>query len=291
MSHRLSFLSSFTVALIVACSSSAKAADLVPDTTNLVKATLHADAAAVVPGSEFKLGIHLKMKPHWHTYWVNPGESGEATKVKFTAPAGFEFGAVQWPLPQSIESFGAITYGYEGEVLLIVPVKVSKDAPVGKTAEITAHVVWLACHDTCIEGEAKLKMTLPIVAKAEVAAVSTQADSSVKFDAWLDRVPKASANAIKSIQQSKDGQAAKPEIVVQWNEGAKKVDWYPISTPAVAIENVVVKHEGVRTVITYKPTVYKADQVPGGKVEGVVVFEDGKGHRQGVKMSFVVPLE
>ncbi len=291
MSHRLSLLRAFTFALLLACSSLTRAADLASGTTNLVKATLHADALAVVPGGEFKLGIHLKMKPHWHTYWVNPGESGEATKIKLTGPAGFEFGAVQWPLPQAIESFGAITYGYEDEVLLIVPVKVSKDVPAGKTAEIAAHVGWLACHDTCIEGEAKLKMTLPIVTREQVEALSTQGKPSVRFDVWLDRVPKAAAPAIKSIRQSADGAAAKPEIVVQWNDEVKKVDWYPISTPAVAIENVAVKHEGDRTVIAYKPTVYKADQAPGGKVEGVVVFEDDKGRRQGVMMSFVVPVK
>ena len=291
MSHRLGIVCLLMGAVFFAFASPLRAEDLTADTTNLVKATLIADAEAVTPGSEFKLGIHLKMKPHWHTYWINPGETGEATKIKITGPAGFEFGAVQWPLPLAIESFGAITYGYEDEVLLIVPVKVGKDVAVGKTAEITAHVAWLACYDTCIEGEAKLITTVGIIAKGQQTSATNAASSTAQFNAWLDRVPKNSSAAIKSIEQGKTGATIKPEITVHWNQAVKKVDWYPISTRAVAIENVSVKHQGKHTEITYKPTVYKAEQVPGGKVDGVVVFEDAKGQRQGVLMSISVPLE
>src|SRR5687767_12886440 len=91
---------------------------------DLVKPSLLADAATVAPGGSFTLGVRLKMKPHWHTYWVNPGEAGDATKVSLTGPPGFEFGAVQWPLPSMIDAPGGITYGYEDEVLLLVPVTV-----------------------------------------------------------------------------------------------------------------------------------------------------------------------
>src|SRR5688500_145148 len=71
--------------------------------TDSVQATLLADADAAAPGRAFTLGVRLKMKPHWHTYWVNPGEYGTPTRVKLTGPAGFEFGAVQWPLPTKID--------------------------------------------------------------------------------------------------------------------------------------------------------------------------------------------
>src|SRR5437870_4465220 len=59
---------------------------------DLVKASLLADVEAAAPGSSFHLGVLLKMKEHWHTYWVNPGESGNATEIRPTGPAGFTFG-------------------------------------------------------------------------------------------------------------------------------------------------------------------------------------------------------
>src|SRR5688572_9878405 len=128
--------------------------------TDSVQATLLADADAAAPGREFTLGVRLKMKPRWHTYWVNPGEYGTPTRVKLTGPAGFEFGAVQWPLPTKIDAPGGVSYGYEDEVLLLVPVKVSKDVPAGGSATLDADVSWLSCKEECVPGKAKLTVTL-----------------------------------------------------------------------------------------------------------------------------------
>jgi thiol:disulfide interchange protein DsbD len=262
--------------------SAASAADPKPE--ELVQASLLADVDAIT-GPAFTLGIHLKMKPHWHTYWVNPGESGEATKIKITGPRGFEFGPVQWPLPKAIESFGAITYGYEDEVMLLVPVKVGKAELAKGKATIEVHVGWLSCNDTCIEGEAKLSITLPT---ASIAAPSAHAKS---FDAWRAKVPRAMTAAEAAVLAKAEQAGNHPAIALQWKDEVKKVEWFPIATPAVAIENVTVKHDGKATRIAFKPTVYKPDRVPDGHVESVVVFEDAKGVRQGIVVPFKVETE
>ena len=83
---------------------------------------LRADAAATSvplllgnaeakPGSTVMAGLHLKMDPHWHTYWRNPGESGEPTRVTWELPAGITAGDIQWPVPEKLEWVGLITYG------------------------------------------------------------------------------------------------------------------------------------------------------------------------------------
>src|SRR5665213_2158629 len=94
-------------------------------TADIVHATLLADVVAAVPGSAFTLGVRLKIAPKFHTYWINPGEFGNPTRIKLTGPAGFEFGEIQWPLPSRIEHAGSVTFGYENDVLLMVPVKVA----------------------------------------------------------------------------------------------------------------------------------------------------------------------
>ena len=45
---------------------------------HLVKAELLADVSSVKPGEPFTVGVLLKMKPHWHVYWKNPGDSRHA---------------------------------------------------------------------------------------------------------------------------------------------------------------------------------------------------------------------
>jgi len=248
---------------------------------DLVRATLLVDTDAIAPGSSLTLGLHLKMKPHWHTYWINPGESGEATKVKMKGPAGVTFGEVQWPLPQKIVSFDAITYGYENEVMLLVPVKIAKDAKL--EGAIEAHVTWLACHDTCIEGEAKLSLALP--AKSSASHKET-------FDAWRSKLPIDQEDKHSPIVHVKQPINRKtepmPSFTIEWKEAPAKVDFFPVATRAVAIENVTVKHEGTKTVVTFKQQVFKPEQVPGGRVYGVAIIEDAKGVRRGVVVPFKV---
>src|SRR5262249_3203221 len=82
-----------------------------PDPAHLVQASLVADVDAAVPGQSFTLGVRLKMAAHWHTYWINPGETGNATQFKFSGPAGVEFGPVAWPLPYQIGAIGGISFG------------------------------------------------------------------------------------------------------------------------------------------------------------------------------------
>src|SRR6476660_4787986 len=79
----------------------------------LVAATLLCDRASIEAGKPFDVGVLLKIKPGWHVYWKNPGDSGIATSVDFKLPEGFSAGEAQFPVPQRIEAPGGIVnYGY-----------------------------------------------------------------------------------------------------------------------------------------------------------------------------------
>lgn len=238
---------------------------------DLVRAELLSDTDAATPGGAFTLGVRLTMKPHWHTYWVNPGESGEATQLKVSGPAGFEFSAIQWPLPSKIDAPGGISYGYEGQVLLLIPVKVGKTAAEGTAATIRVDASWLVCKETCIPGQAKLSIDLPVRADAKPA-------NSALFETWRGKLPS------QSDAQAKVEQLGPAALTVLWKAAPRKVEWFPISTEAATIESIVIKHEGRQTRIEFKPTVYKPTEVPGGRLDSVLVYEDDQG-RHGVPVS------
>ncbi|MGH7315703.1 MAG: thiol:disulfide interchange protein, partial [Candidatus Rokuibacteriota bacterium] len=42
-----------------------------------VTVTLLSEAASVEPGASFWVGLRQRITPGWHTYWTNPGDSGE----------------------------------------------------------------------------------------------------------------------------------------------------------------------------------------------------------------------
>ncbi|MGB1111343.1 MAG: protein-disulfide reductase DsbD domain-containing protein, partial [Gammaproteobacteria bacterium] len=46
--------------------------------------------------------VHFQIIPHWHVYWRNPGDSGEAPKFHWRLPDGWEAGEIQWPVPRRV---------------------------------------------------------------------------------------------------------------------------------------------------------------------------------------------
>lgn len=253
-----------------------------------VRASLLADVDAIVPGRSFTVGVLFNIQPHWHTYWVNPGDAGTPTTVEMSGQ-GLEFGAIQWPLPHKLEADGFISYAYENQVLHLIPVKASESLKPGGTVTIEAKALWLVCKETCLEGHAELNLVLPVKAKAAPA-------NAELFKAWRQQLPLAADDAtakkwIAAIKQGKadDGSPAN-EFSVKWAQKAPaKIEWFPAATEAVAIENVRVATEGKTTQVRFKSKVYTPSEVPAGMVGGVLVFVDHEGRRIGVNAPVRVP--
>lgn len=144
----------------------AVAAVAAPKKTNHLSIELIAESSALVPGQRGWIGLHLRHEPHWHTYWVNPGDSGLPTKITWHTPAGVEAGAIAWPVPQRFEVGGLYNFGYSGDVMLPVPVQVGSGVKPGTTARLTADVRWLVCREQCIPGKTTLRLDLPVAASA-----------------------------------------------------------------------------------------------------------------------------
>jgi len=58
--------------------------------TDNVKAHLVSEVSAVAPGQSFWVALEFNIRDGWHTYWRNPGDSGQATTLKWQLPPGFE---------------------------------------------------------------------------------------------------------------------------------------------------------------------------------------------------------
>ena len=67
-----------------------------------IKVSLLYGDTALVPGKTTMLGVLFSPESEWHTYWRNPGDSGEAPTIEWQASEAFEFGEIQWPLPIKI---------------------------------------------------------------------------------------------------------------------------------------------------------------------------------------------
>lgn len=161
----------FVAGLLAACAfaASAAAAEKGDDAEPPVKAELVAEYTALVAGQPQSLGLLLHHRPHWHTYWINPGDSGLPTTLAWTLPAGYQAEAIGWPVPQRFDVGGLYNFGYEGDLLLPVVVNVPDGAAAGSTAHIAVAAKWLACREACIAGSASLSIDLPVVRETATA--------------------------------------------------------------------------------------------------------------------------
>ena len=128
-----------------------------------VAASLVSADASIKPGTPFTVALRLVHKPHWHSYWVNPG-TGLPTTLKWKLPEGWKAGDIQWPAPMLLTDTrgNVIGNGYDGDLLLPVTITPPADLKPGTRAELPVAADWLMCQDECVPGSAKLSITLPV---------------------------------------------------------------------------------------------------------------------------------
>ncbi len=162
-----------------------------------IESELVAQEAGIAPGGTVYVALRQKIIPGWHTYWRNPGDAGEATRIAWTLPVGWTAGDMVWPTPQKARLGPLLDYAYEGEVLIPVPITAPADAQVGTTISLNAAVSYLVCEQVCVPEDAKLTLLLPVVA----GAPTTDPKWGAVVGEVLTKVPKpAGLKAVFKLQ-------------------------------------------------------------------------------------------
>ncbi|MBI1238735.1 MAG: thiol:disulfide interchange protein [Alphaproteobacteria bacterium] len=129
--------------------------------TDHVEASLVSEARAIEAGGTLTVGFLQKIRPGWHTYWKNPGDSGEPIAVEWDLPEGFTVGPMQWPHPERLPVGPLMNFGYSGEVLLLSELTAPDNLAPGALVTLRARATWLVCEDVCIPEEGEFALTLP----------------------------------------------------------------------------------------------------------------------------------
>ena len=151
-------------------------------TTPHVRAELVANAPdGVSPGAPVWVGLRIAHQPDWHTYWKNAGDSGLPTELAWNLPAGISAGDIAWPVPKKIPIGTLANYGYEGTVLLPVPLTVAPDfrpptALTGpQTVTIRLKASWLVCRQECIPEDGDFVLQLPVQGSTAIDSAAFEA--------------------------------------------------------------------------------------------------------------------
>lgn len=166
------------------------------------KIDLLAENSWITPGRGATLGLRFKMDRGWHIYWVNPGDSGEPPRVTWQLPAGLTAGEMEWPAPQKMAVSTIMNYVYDGDVLILVPIRAAPNFSAPQPVKLDAAVRFLICSEKmCVPGKAQLSLTLPVKSQAPSPDKAVEAE----FSTARARLPKpAPANWKSSVREEKD---------------------------------------------------------------------------------------
>ena len=237
-----------------------------------VSAKLIRDTETIAPDSVVHVGVLFSIKPGWHIYYQNPGETGLGTEIQLTAENETSIGDIVWPTPVRFVGAGDVYgYGYSKEALLKIPVQIATSARTGKELRFAASVRWLACSDTiCLPGKADLKHP------AMIGQLRKNVGADV-FKAWKGRYSK-NLNEIKVIKTldtegKKTGDRISLSLVVSWSEAIRDPLWIPDGVDGVLFAEQERKQEGLSDTLSIQ-----AKPVPGsgfseGVIRGILTFK------------------
>lgn len=167
MSWRLSalVLAIVTMWLAGAAAASAQVGDRAE--TEHLRLRLIAQTETAAAGSTVLVGLEQRIAEGWHTYWINPGDTGAATVLTWTLPAGVELGEAVWPVPERIltevSGLRFMNYGYAERALTVVPVQLPATARPGEVLRLALEATFFVCSDElCIPETARLALDLRI---------------------------------------------------------------------------------------------------------------------------------
>jgi thiol:disulfide interchange protein DsbD len=144
-----------SLAIVFLLGGAALASESAPFSSARDTAALVSESDSFVPGKPLRVGLWLRLKPGWHTYWSNPGDAGAPPTLDITgAPAG----GIVYPAPEKRVDGPFTSYAYTNQVLLPVTVTPASGA---KTLSLDAAATWLVCAQICVPEDAKFHLELP----------------------------------------------------------------------------------------------------------------------------------
>ncbi len=158
-----------------------------------VKITIASSSREINPGETFHLAVQFRIHPHWHIYWKNPGAAGVATHIDAHVPPGFKVGEVLFPRPQAFDEPEGITFGYEKQAVLFVPIT-APDALAGDAIDIKVTVDYLVCRGICLIGQHEQTVTMQTSSGSASSSSSSSSTDAVAFSdsrlqALYERLP------------------------------------------------------------------------------------------------------
>lgn len=164
-------------------------------TTDLTDIIVDKDKTTVQSTETLFLNVNLTHKKNWHSYWINPGDSGIKTTFKWYLPTGFRALTPLFPEPMVFQLGSLVNFGYKENVDIVIPIAIN-DSVLNGEYNLNAEISWLVCDDICIPE--KVTISEPIL-------ISSKTLFSKQSTAIQDRIIKRKFNVVEALYIIKPG--------------------------------------------------------------------------------------
>ncbi len=127
---------------------------------NTEQVRVHGVAWHRLPDGRAAMVVRFHVKPGWHMFWTNPGDSGAPPEVKAILPAGWKLGEPIWPRPRILDDDHETVFVHEGEWAWLLPIH-SDSAGATPNFEVELQLKWMACQDACVVGRTSVRVAAP----------------------------------------------------------------------------------------------------------------------------------
>jgi thiol:disulfide interchange protein len=230
------------------------------------RVSLVLSAEVARPGETVLAGIHLRMDPDWHTYWINHGAAGKETSIKWNLPRGITAGEIQWPVPEKFPPEDLTTYGYKDEVVLLVPLRLANDLKPGPQ-ELKAKVSWLECEQSCIPGSADVATTLNIGPETKSSA------HAALIQAWQKKLPESGRDLSTAARWESPASGDTRPLVLEWTATGSggEADFYPLDSDNIETQGATERLPSEAGKIRLRKLVKKFNGDWPKQISGVLV--------------------
>ncbi|MCL5098387.1 MAG: thioredoxin family protein [Candidatus Omnitrophica bacterium] len=230
------------------------------------RARLLLSAREALPGQTVMAGVELTMPQGWHTYWRNPGDAGEPTRVQWSLPPGIQAGKLEWPVPEKLTEAGLTTYVYYRDVVLQAPLTLATNLAPGKVV-IQANVSWLECKELCVPGSAEIKADLTI------GNTATAADDAGLLETWQHRLPKVEPGLAARAWWSRPPHNDSRQVSIEWATTAspRRADFFPYASQDYEVEPATRRERAGSAKVLLQKEVQKSSGNWPSRLAGLLV--------------------
>jgi thiol:disulfide interchange protein/DsbC/DsbD-like thiol-disulfide interchange protein len=244
------------------------------NTEKHVEIRLHPEKTNVKGGDKITVGIEQVIDSGWHTYWLNPGDSGAAPRIEWVGLKGLEASSFQWPIPKRLPMGPLVNFGYEGKIMLLQELTLPEKLPEG-VIELTGKIEILVCHEICLPENHQIKLTLN-GGQFENSAILDKARAAMPLDTgWATTIEEEKGDLIVTINTDTPNAFARIETIELYPEEWGLIDNTAPTRAEIKGDSLVLRHKRGDRPLAETPPVSRL----------VVAYKDTAGQRKAVRVS------